>query len=58
MLASARVAEDGCGPAGPDPLARPLEVHGQVGIYVGAMGLKLAQTFHYPNHLRPWGPPE
>ena len=53
MLASARVAEDGCGPAGPDPLARPLEVHGQGGTCVGAMGLKLAQTPHHPNRSRP-----
>ena len=43
-----------CWPAGPGPLARPLQVHGQGGTYVGAMGLKLAQTPpHYPNRSRP-----
>ena len=57
MLASARVPEDGRGPAGPGPLARPLEVRGQGGTYVGSMGLKLAQAPHHPNRSRPWGPP-
>ena len=51
------VPEDGCWLAGPGPVAGPLEVHGQGGAYVGAMGLKLAQTPHHPNRSRPWGPP-
>ena len=53
MPASTRGPEDGCWPVGPGPLARPLEVHGQGGTCVGAMGLKLARTPHHPNRSRP-----
>ena len=53
--ASARIPEDGGWPAGPSPLARPLEVHGQGGTYVGAMRLKLAHTPQaIQQNLRTW----